>query len=57
MENRQKFIQEVGLNEIEQLNSMEKIIISNQDDENTELLMCDTSYMIFKSPEFILGRE
>lgn len=57
MEDRQKFIQEVGLNEIEQLNSMEKIIISNQDDENTELLMCDTSYMIFKSPEFILGRE
>jgi len=57
VEDRQKFIQEVGLNEIEQLNSMEKIIISNQDDENTELLMCDTSYMIFKSPEFILGRE
>jgi hypothetical protein len=57
IEKKDEFVKAVDLHNIETLNSLEKILLYNRDDEHTDSERSDNSYLVFKPPEFILKEE
>lgn len=47
----------MDLHNIETLNSLEKILLYNRDDEHADPDRTDNSYLVFKPPEFILQEQ